>query len=145
MASAHPDAVVVGGGVIGCAIAYALAGDGARVTLVERAEVAAESSGAAAGILAPRVHATADAMLPLALASQELFEPLVAELLEVTGLGVEYARSPVLDLADDADAATALQEKVRWLRAAGHDVTWMSTEEVLRARREISPPIVTRA
>ena len=50
-----PDFVIVGGGVIGCGIAHRLASEGASVTVIERSRVAAESSGAAAGILAPPV------------------------------------------------------------------------------------------
>ena len=36
-----PDVVVVGGGIIGCATAFELSQRGARVTLIERAELAA--------------------------------------------------------------------------------------------------------
>lgn len=45
------DVVVVGGGVIGCACAYALALRGARVVLVERSELAAGASGRNHGLL----------------------------------------------------------------------------------------------
>jgi glycine/D-amino acid oxidase-like deaminating enzyme len=45
------DVVVVGGGVIGCACAYALAIRGARVILVERSELAAGASGRNHGLL----------------------------------------------------------------------------------------------
>jgi glycine/D-amino acid oxidase-like deaminating enzyme len=45
------DVVVVGGGVIGCACAHALAGRGARVVLVERSELAAGASGRNHGLL----------------------------------------------------------------------------------------------
>ena len=45
--------VVIGGGVIGCAAALALARRGASVTLLERDAIAAGASQAAAGMLAP--------------------------------------------------------------------------------------------
>ena len=47
----RPDAVVVGAGAIGAACAYELAKAGLRVTVIERAEPAAEAAGASAGIL----------------------------------------------------------------------------------------------
>ena len=47
------DVVIVGGGVIGCSIAYQLGKAGAEVIVVEREEVAAEASSAAAGLFAP--------------------------------------------------------------------------------------------
>src|SRR5215510_4628426 len=48
-----PDVIVVGGGVIGCAIAHALARARLSVTLLERDAVGAHASSAAAGMLAP--------------------------------------------------------------------------------------------
>ncbi|HEY8838971.1 MAG TPA: FAD-dependent oxidoreductase, partial [Dehalococcoidia bacterium] len=45
--------VVVGGGVIGCSLAYHLSGAGQTVTVLERSRIAAEASSAAAGMLAP--------------------------------------------------------------------------------------------
>jgi sarcosine oxidase subunit beta len=45
------DVVVVGGGVIGCACAYALASRGTRVVVVERSELAAGASGRNHGLL----------------------------------------------------------------------------------------------
>jgi glycine oxidase len=50
------DFVIVGGGVIGCAIASELSASGTRVILVERGDIASESSSAAAGLLVP-LHA----------------------------------------------------------------------------------------
>ena len=61
------DAVIIGGGVIGLAIARALAMRGVRdLTVVEKNEFAREASWAAGGILAPQVEAdAADAGLVL--------------------------------------------------------------------------------
>lgn len=48
----HAETIIVGGGVIGCAIAYELASRGKEVILIERARIASETSSAAAGMLA---------------------------------------------------------------------------------------------
>lgn len=48
----HAETIVVGGGVIGCAIAYELASRGKEVILIERTRIASETSSAAAGMLA---------------------------------------------------------------------------------------------
>lgn len=133
--------MVVGGGVIGCAIAYALSGEGLRVTVVERARVAAESSGAAAGILVPRVHATAEHMFPLALASHARFPGLAAALREETGLDVEYVRSGALDLAYDESSEERLRDKVSWLRSSGHDVRWLGPEDTLAREPALNPDL----
>jgi glycine oxidase len=130
VASSTTDIAVVGGGVIGCATAYELARRGASVVVVERAELAAESSSAAAGILAPRVHAADSAIFPLAMASHLLFPGLADALREETGVDSDFARCGALDLAMDEAAEETLRDKVQWLRAAGHDVSWIDPLDV---------------
>ena len=49
--SPNADVAVVGGGIIGCALAAFLAEDGARVRLYEREAIAAGASGRNAGLL----------------------------------------------------------------------------------------------
>ena len=49
--SPTPDVAIVGGGIIGCALAAFLAEDGARVRLYEREEIAAGASGRNSGLL----------------------------------------------------------------------------------------------
>ena len=50
MSRGGADAIVVGGGVVGCASAYFLAREGLRVLLLERDDLASHASGAAAGV-----------------------------------------------------------------------------------------------
>lgn len=73
-----PDVVVIGGGAIGCSIAYYLQKGGLRVTLVERNELCSGASGSNQG------GATFSRTLPpfteLAKKSQEMFENLEEEL-----------------------------------------------------------------
>ncbi|MGK7909277.1 MAG: glycine oxidase ThiO [Synechococcus sp.] len=57
------DAIVVGGGAIGMAIAYELSLGGYKVALVERSEVGKQASWAAAGMLAPRAEELEDGPL----------------------------------------------------------------------------------
>src|SRR5262249_59782408 len=73
------DAVVVGGGVVGCAVAFALAREGQRVALLERGEIGGEASGAAAGLLLPPGERSEPGPLPtLARARPARFPPLAA-------------------------------------------------------------------
>ena len=82
--------VVVGGGIIGCATAYALARAGCAVTLLERATPGAEASGAAAGMLTLLGESGQSPFENLAIASWRLYPKVAEELREQTGIDVEH-------------------------------------------------------
>jgi glycine/D-amino acid oxidase-like deaminating enzyme len=76
------DVVVAGGGLVGAALAYELAGDGARVALVDRHDPG-RASDAGAGILSPETIGTPDpAWFSLAMAAGEHYRRLVPALVE---------------------------------------------------------------
>jgi glycine oxidase len=70
--------IVVGGGIVGCAAAYALARAGASVTLIERDDIAAHASGHNAGNLNP-LFGTPPALRTPALEAFALHRALIAE------------------------------------------------------------------
>jgi glycine oxidase len=104
------DVLVIGGGVIGCGIARALAARGAAVTLIDPRSVGDGASRASAGMLAPFSEGRHDATLQ-ALGARSLsgYDALVRALAE-EGWDVPYARAGSIDVAFDADGATALDE-----------------------------------
>ncbi|MDE3170941.1 MAG: FAD-dependent oxidoreductase, partial [Acidobacteriota bacterium] len=57
------DVVIIGGGIIGCSIAFELSSQGFRVIVVDRQEPALEASWAAAGMLSPAPDSPRDAPL----------------------------------------------------------------------------------
>jgi glycine oxidase len=86
-----PDVVVIGAGVIGCAIARELARRGAAVLVLERDAPGGQASWAAAGMLSPLGEAGRQgAFLELAAASLDRFPALAHELQVETGIDVEY-------------------------------------------------------
>lgn len=87
------DVVVVGAGVIGCAVAYHLAKAGVSVLVLERGRVGREASWASAGILTHARPASTHPYERLATLSRSLFEPLVQELIELSGVDPEYRPS----------------------------------------------------
>jgi glycine oxidase len=80
------EVAIIGGGVIGLAVARALSLRGVRdVLVIERGSLGAESSGAAAGMLAPQAEAdSADDFFHLCARSRDLYPVFAAKLLEGT-------------------------------------------------------------
>src|SRR5579859_6965438 len=107
--------VVVGGGVIGCAVAERLARDGHLVTLLERDRVGEQASGGAAGLLAPwsesEFSAPGTALAELAARSYALFPELAERLAQETGIDVELQELENLRLAADLDEAAGLRAR----------------------------------
>jgi glycine oxidase len=137
------DAVVIGGGVIGLAVARALARRGlSQVTLIERASLGAESSFAAAGMLAAQAEsAQADAFLDLACASRALYPAFSEELREETGIDIELDRTGALYLAFNAEDEAEINNRYRWQRRAGLEVEQLSADEARHLEPYISPHV----
>jgi glycine oxidase len=105
-----PEVVVVGGGVMGCASALALAREGVAVTVLERSVPGAEASSAAAGMLGAQVEARRDdAMFRLCLESRRRFPAWAAALREDTGIDVELRLSGILRVAATAEELSRLR------------------------------------
>src|SRR5438876_4550179 len=105
------DIVVVGAGVIGCAVAYELARRGAAVELVDDRPPGLGATHASAGILAPYIEARENSpLLPLTVRSLDLFDDFVAGVRSDSGLAVGYQRTGTLDVAVDAAELSRLKE-----------------------------------
>jgi hydrogen cyanide synthase HcnC len=162
-----PDVVVIGGGIIGCAVAYYAARRGLRVTLVDqprrgRATSASagglwpigESVGLGCGVIFHKARASVGDVpegtpgpgpLPacffdFALRSNAMFPALAEELRAACGMDVEWERTSLLFLMyDEGDESFA-----RSVRASCPDgdrrTSWLTPEELARAE-----PAATRA
>src|SRR5215475_10256149 len=85
------DAVIAGGGLIGCAIALELGRNGLKVAVFDRQEPGREASWASAGILSPAPENPAMiAMVPLGKASLALYPEFVAGVEELSGRSTGY-------------------------------------------------------
>jgi glycine oxidase len=131
------DVIVAGGGVIGCAVARALALRGADVTLVERATPGRGATWAAAGMLSP--FGEPGAFRDLALASFRRFPAFVEELAEATGSDFDFAVPGKLHLAlHEAELAEldALAE-----RGAPFGVQRLDARAVLELEPAVDPAV----
>jgi glycine oxidase len=137
------DVVIVGGGVIGLAIARGLALRGVRdVCLIERATLGTEASFAAAGMLLPQVEADAeDDFFKLACRSRDLYPSFAEALREETGIDVELDTTGTLYLALNEHDHEEIEKRYRWQTQAGLAVEMLS----VAAARELEPCITESA
>jgi glycine oxidase len=127
---------VIGGGVIGLAAAWRLAGRGASVTVLDPAP-GSGASHVAAGMLAPvtEVHFGEEPLLALNLESAARYPAFVAELEQASGVPVGYAACGTLAVARDTDDLAALDRLAAFQRELGLDVTRLRAT----ACRELEP------
>lgn len=136
----RPDAVVVGGGVVGCAVAWHLAREGLAVRLLERDALAGGASGAAAGMLTPLAEAAEGGpLLTWGLYSLERFPSLVEELRAGSGVDPELERAGVLRVAAEAADEEALRALVA--RHSGLGLGWLDAEALRAARPGLAPDL----
>jgi len=137
-----PDVVIAGGGIIGLSTAYYLASAGVDVTVLERAEVSSEASGAAAGMLAALSDEGERPPLFAKLCDESLslFDTLLPVLAE-TGIDVYHRRTDILHVAvtqREAEETEALYQR----RRTTTPVRWLDAAEVLRLEPNVSPKTV---
>jgi glycine oxidase len=138
------DVVIVGGGVIGLAIARELALRGIRdVTVLERAHPGAEASSAAAGILAPQVEAVhADVFFQLACASRDNYLDFAAALQQETEIDVELDTTGVLYLGFTEEDENELSNRYKWQTSQNLQVDRLNAAEVRRLEPQIAANVV---
>ena len=101
---------IIGGGIIGLLCARELVEAGEKVRVLDRGEAGKESSWAGGGILSPLYPwRYPDSITQLARWSQSAYPVLVKELLQETGVDVEWVRSGLLILE-----ANDIEQAVNW-------------------------------
>lgn len=131
------DAIIIGGGVIGCSIAYELCKQNKRVLLLEKETIGSRASSAAAGMLGAEMEFETDHPLyVLAKESLDSFSSLSQELFDVCGIDIELIQEGIYELAFTEEEAVELK-----LRAAQHSdqqVLWVTASELLRREPALS-------
>jgi len=119
------DIIVVGAGIVGCAVADELARRGASVEIIDERPVGMGATQASAGVLAPHIEGREDGpLLALSVRSLDLYENFIESAIAESGVAIGYQRTGTLDVAiDDAEW--------RSLRAAADLLTARSVSAVL--------------
>ncbi len=129
--SGNSDVIVVGGGLIGCAIAYRLARMNVRVAVFERGAPGCEASSAGAGMIAPQGETVEpDGFFQLCAASRDLYPDFVAEIEELTGQSVNLRRNGTLMVAVTEEEQATLNDVFEGQSRAGLPLARLSAAEM---------------
>ena len=136
-------AIVMGGGIIGCSVAWRLAAEGVVTTVLERGRVGQEASWAAAGMIAPQAEAEGPGpFFDFCMKARDTFDGIVDRLVREGGVDPEYDRAGILYVALDADERVQLERRARWQRSVGAPLEELSGAEARRVEPMLSPEAV---
>ena len=151
-----PEVVIVGGGVIGCSIAYYLAQAGVKSQIIEKNAIGSEASGATRGLLCPAYARMAmqlrgadipAAFIRLGLEGLSIFRSLQHELREQSGVDFNYVETPLLYPAfteqDEIDLRQCEEDIKEELALNGRteefDISWIGEEDLKSLDTHLRP------
>jgi len=146
MADNHPvDVLVVGGGIIGLAIAWRARQAGMTVTVLERDRAGSGTSSVAAGMLAPVAEvefgAAGGRLLELGLRSVSMWSAFASELEAASGGRVGLLRTGTLLAARDDDDARELERQLDFRRSLGLAVRRLRPSEARELEPALAPTV----
>ncbi len=135
------EVLIIGGGVIGLSIARELFIHGVKqLTIVDRRQLGAEASWAAAGMLAPNIESDTNSDFHrFGVESLKLYSDLADSLRDETGIDIELDRSGTFRVAFDEKEAADLLKTYEQQRKLGVPVERLTGDEV----REREPSVAT--
>ena len=133
------EVAIVGGGVIGAAVAYFLSKRGVSCSLIDRGRIGGAASNAASGILS---HSPGESQYSrLARRSLALFHELTPAIREESGIDIEFAECGDLTLAMNESDAIALRGLANQLSSIGEASTWVDGQELREMEPLLNPAI----
>jgi glycine oxidase len=135
--------IVLGRGIVGCAIGYELARRGAAVVMADDREPGMGATQASAGMLAPynEVEETGP-HLDLIVQALGRYDGFVARVSKDSGETIEYQRSGTLSVALSEDGLKHLQAIALTLARTGVSAEWLDAAALRREEPAASPDLV---
>jgi glycine oxidase len=121
--------IVIGAGIVGCAIAHELASRGAAVQLLDMRAPGQGATQASAGVLCPHIEGHAAALLQLGVRSLGLYDSFVARACADSRRSVEYRRSGTLEIALREEEAERLRSFAALHRTGGVQHRYLSASD----------------
>lgn len=136
------DVALIGGGVIGCAIAWRLAASGLQTVVIERNEPGMEASFAAGGMLAAQAESDPAATLfPLALSSRNAYPKFVRDLEDTSSTSVGYRSEGTLVLSLRPEDDEQLESDYAAQTEAGLEADLLTDREILDLEPSITSSV----
>jgi glycine oxidase len=144
-ADQHVDVAIVGGGIIGLAVAWRARERGMSVSVFERDELGRGASYVAAGMLAPVAELefgqTARRVLEMGLRSAQMWPAFADELRDATGVPIALRRTGTLLVARDEDGARELERQLELRRSLGLPVERLLPSEAREREPSLAPTV----
>ena len=136
------DVLIVGGGIIGLAVAWRSAQRGLSVTVLDP-DPGRGANRVAAGMLAPvtELQYGEEQLLRLGIASNQRYAAFAAELSQATGLDLGYRACGTLAVALDADDRAELRELHTFQQRLGLEAQWLTGRECRRLEPMLAPSV----
>lgn len=134
--------LVIGAGVVGCAIAFELASRGARVRIVDQRGTGQGATRASAGILAPTIEGHVPLLLDLGVRSLALYGAFVSRVSAAARQPIEYDRNGTLQVALNAAEADSLTTLARTFAEAGVPHSLMDGADARRLESSLPETVV---
>lgn len=140
------DVVIVGGGIVGLALAFELQRRGAETVVLERGRVAARETsalGCAAGMVNPQANpgVEPEPVRDLSLLARHLYADWVATIEEDAGLPCEYDTRGGLTVALSDAEEVALDRALDWQRARALPFEVLAAEEARAREPRLGPDV----
>jgi glycine oxidase len=140
------DVIIIGGGIIGCSIAFELRRLGVDVILLERDAPGRRATWAAGGMLSPLTESCEDnPFFDLAAHSFDLYPAFVERLKDATGVDVDYRAHGKLHVVFDDESASVLDRLAGTQYAAEYGVRLLTAAEVHALEPALTSDVVRGA
>lgn len=132
---------IVGGGVIGCFLAYRLSLEGLRITLLEKESPGAGASGASAGNVQPVTGENTAFEAALGAESLALYREYLPAIKAESGIDFKEQNTRYLYAAVSQEEEHNLRDLVTQMTSAGLRVEWLDSKAATELDPRLSPEI----
>jgi glycine oxidase len=139
-----PDVIIVGGGIIGCSVAWRLAQRGVSVAIFEAGRIGSEASWAGAGMLAPGGEVEGPSAWALrSIESVKLYPAFLAELQEESGITADFRACGAVEASFSEAEFAAGEDRAIEQQKLGITSERLSSDDVLARMPHIGTASLT--